>query len=215
MAPIITDKKLAAKILGKFFRTRNQYFINDYRATPEGIITRATVYLCQTTKPITSLPIQFYQTDSFVMRHSLPARRNPTPGSLTTLDGSPMIVKNEFNVSGNNLSDLIGGPATTGSYDAHDNPLTSLNGLPKSCEMMRLDYTHIPMLRLLGVEYTLVRMQPVDLMTRSPNGDEANKVAGIFDTYIEQIIAGTSLKQAIWECQKELIDNGFEDIAKW
>jgi hypothetical protein len=164
---------------------------------------------------------------------------------LYTLDGCPRIVGGEFNYSSNNLTDPSGGPVECGTYFGSGNnlttlvgspkivnnshyaissnylpnligatestlqnftctrilTLTSLEGLPKVTRLLQISWNkNLPLLRLLSVPDTckitfLNHVHPVSIMKKY-RGQEP-------------------LKKAIWECQKELIENGFDGNAKW
>lgn len=118
---------------------------------------------------------------------------------LTSLEGSPYWVEGSFDVRGNKLTTLKGGPSWVGkSYYAINNPLTDLDGLASHIgSSVSFDYTKdLPLLRTLVAQKIW------------PNPDQVE---------LEKILAkyAGQGKRAIFDCQKELEDEGFEGNAKW
>lgn len=59
--------------------------------------------------------------------------------SLTSLEGCPEVVENDFSCSSNNLKNLIHGPKkVTKNYWANSNNLTSLEGAPESAGVFNI-----------------------------------------------------------------------------
>jgi hypothetical protein len=135
---------------------------------------------------------------------------------LTTLEGGPDRVDGNFVICENKLTNLIGGPKVVkGVYNVLDNMLTSLEGIPaEKITTIWLSYhKDLPVLRLL----TLKMVRDVELS--SLDCHQSNKtivtVNNIIKKYRYLIERGLDNKHAIWECQKELIENGLEGNAKW
>jgi len=140
---------------------------------------------------ITKLPVKFSEVTSYATF---------TKHDLTTLEGSPERVGDDFSCVGNNLSNLEGGPKIVkGSYDCFANPLTSFKGIPDTVEgEFWCDWIeNVPMLSLL--KYDKVSVIAPD-----------TAITNIFIKYAGQ----KPLRQAIIKCQKELIDLGYEGNAR-
>jgi hypothetical protein len=142
---------------------------------------------------------------------------NVSTCGLTTLDGCPELITGAFNCTFNQLKNLTGGPITVkGNCNCYANELTSLEGLPIKVggdfSLSLYSEPSTPILRLIPLDCRFVRVEHV-----------ANN-AGVIDLsdYLEGEITryrdmskGINSKRAIWEFQKELIANGFEQYAKW
>jgi hypothetical protein len=129
---------------------------------------------------------------------------------LTTLVGSPTFVGNYFDCTGNHLSDLVGGPITVGSYRCVGNKLTSIDGFPDEvkCMFTMSLYKDIPFpsLRLISLKCEQLCIYASWCRDRCER---------ILDDYKYQFDTGQlTLKEAMWKCQKELIDDGFDHLAK-
>jgi hypothetical protein len=83
-----------------------------------------------------------------------------------------------------------------------DKPLESLDGFPAQVdEFARLDYSrNLPLLRTLNCREGVILL---------PVSDDTNKVMEIMEPYKGQG------KMAIFDCQKDLEDSGFEENARW
>jgi hypothetical protein len=127
--------------------------------------------------------------------------------NLITLKGSPDKVMEKFNCRNNLIESLVGGPRTVdGLYNASDNTLKSLDGLPESVKFLSLDvYPTLPILKLLTVQSSV----------KHPFRLGSNSMSRILNQYLDVIKNGTPMKKAMWECQKSLIDAGFEGNARW
>jgi hypothetical protein len=118
---------------------------------------------------------------------------------LTTLEGSPYWIERSFDVRNNKLTTLKGGPSWVGlAYYARYNPLTDLDGLASHIgSSVSFDYTKdLPLLRTLVAQ----KIWP------SPDQVELEKILVKY--------AGQG-KRAMFDCQKELEDAGFEGNARW
>ena len=119
--------------------------------------------------------------------------------NLTTLVGCPKTVGGDFNCSDNELTSLVGGPKTVGgSYRCYDNPITSLDGLPDTVgKFFIINWNEtIPLLKLVKFNY-------VDIFNKWSLTEIIQKHCG-----------QKPLRQAIIQCQRELIDAGFKGNAK-
>jgi hypothetical protein len=208
MAPIITDFNEAYTILKENFNIiswifNKTNFKQAAKLTSKGLVMKGYSFHAKIKmSTMTQLPIKFHEIGSFMANH----------GVLTTLDGCPDKLSGmytDFNVSGNKLTNLVGGPSITGGYDACVNKLTSLDGLPIKCTDISLDMLHIPLLRLLGVKYTNTTEQITF------NVEPPDTLGILLSTYAKKIKKGESMKTALWECQKELIADGYEEMARW
>jgi len=140
---------------------------------------------------ITRLPVQFGKVDFYF---------NCDSCELTTLLGCPETVRGCFKCFNNELTDLIGGPKSVDSfYECFDNPLKSFDGLPDHVGgSFCCDYLlGVPMLRLLKFK----------------NGIRVKHQKGLQEI-LNRYAGQTPLRPAIIKCQRELIDNGFETIAR-
>jgi hypothetical protein len=195
MVPIITDTNEAYALL-KAFRIHS---LSGRRAVPKDGFTLNDTGLSLInshfgleSRPdagISHIPIKFADMNgSFTLNK----------GILESLDGCPGIVGSFF-LFENNVKTLVGGPHDVeGAYCVRDNPLTTLEGITKSCRDLSMDYRPIPMLRLLVINYAATR--------------HYIKIAGIhhsftdiFLEYTDKIKNGESIKKVMWECQQKLI----------
>jgi len=120
--------------------------------------------------------------------------------SLTTLEGSPETVTGYFSCSGCvNLTNLIGGPKIVGGdYYCYDiDNLESFEGMPDTTSKFVCDWKpNIHMLKLLKYpNLTIYQNQYVEQIMKKYTGQKP-------------------LRQAIIQCQKELIDAGYSGCAK-
>jgi hypothetical protein len=125
---------------------------------------------------------------------------------LESLEHGPTtIVGGEYNCSYNRLSDLTGLPTEIpGRLSCHGNWLTSLQGFPNHVGTS-VDLTwhnSLPLLR------TLVAKE-VGFSNTGDTFEKAYQVAKILNKY-----AGQG-KRAMFDCQKDLEDAGFEGNARW
>jgi hypothetical protein len=119
---------------------------------------------------------------------------------LTSLIGAPQSVVGDFDCSDNKLTSLIDAPQSVGRwFNCIGNPLKSLEGAP---EFVGIDFfcdwnPTLPMLRLMKYKEVYIY-----------KNDQVEEI-------IQKYCGKTPLKAAIWDCAKELRDNGFSDNAKW
>jgi len=136
------------------------------------------------------LPVQFHKIDGDF---------NCTSRQLNSMAGCPQIVLGNFYFSGNNATDLIGGPEKVlGDYSCYSNPLTSLDGLPKtSPKLFTISYSKtLPLLRLVAFD-------------KISFGGGARSVQRIMNRHVGK----KPVRQAIIQCQRELIDAGLAENA--
>jgi len=141
------------------------------------------------------LPFQFGEVTGEVGFHEK---------ELTTLRGSPTKVGGAFYAYGNDLTDLKGGPKIVeGIYSVFRNPLTSLEGSPEILKgRFYLSWSvNVPLLRL--VKYNKVELRSALYATD----------AKTCNSIIASFAGKTPVRQAIIQCQKELIDAGFSSNA--
>jgi len=123
---------------------------------------------------------------------------------LESLEGGPKTVFGAYICSYNELTDLKGAPDQVGKrFVAHQNPLKSLEGCP-SFIGERFHITYTPTLPLLR---TLVAKDGVVFDTSDNDVDPV--LERILDQYKGQG------KMAVFDCQKDLEDAGFEENARW
>lgn len=119
---------------------------------------------------------------------------------LTNLVGAPAKVGGDFYCDHNQLESLEGAPAHVGdTFLCNDNPLRSLSGIPDHVQQgIVLTYNkHLPLLRLLNYQNTLIERVPDD------------QLITIIKKYEGQG------KKAALACAAELIRAGFKDNARW
>ena len=121
---------------------------------------------------------------------------------LTTLIGGPIRVSGAYLCDTNLLHDLVGAPESVGEwFDCSRNDLlTSLKGAPKyigGVFYLNCNAT-LPVLSLLKYENVCV--------------NDTSKLKGIISKYCS--MQSTPLRSRIIQCQRELIDNGFEGNAR-
>jgi hypothetical protein len=120
---------------------------------------------------------------------------------LTTLEGAPTSVGGNFFCYNNQLTTLEGAPTSVGGdFFCHINQqLTTLEGLPTIPGILHLSYSStLPLLRCLLAKK--VQFYPYR---------EDKTIETILNLY-----AGQG-KRAMFDCQKELEDAGFEGNARW
>jgi hypothetical protein len=127
---------------------------------------------------------------------------------LSSLEGSPEIVGGTFECRKQlALTTLVGAPKIVGGiFNCSDNlRLVSLEGLPQELKVLLVTYTeHLPLLR------ALTATKGVQFWWRSESQDRAaQQVREIINKY-----AGQG-KRAMFDCQKDLEDAGFEENARW
>jgi hypothetical protein len=125
---------------------------------------------------------------------------------LKSLSGGPEIVGWNYYCDHNQLVDLKGAPVQIpNNFNCIGNPLKSLDGFPLKVENAAwLPYLpHLPLLRTLAARH--IFLEPAD----DTHTVEKGKVQTILNKY-----AGQG-KRAMFDCQKDLEDAGFEDHAKW
>jgi len=125
---------------------------------------------------------------------------------ITSFIGGPKIVKGSYYASRNNISSLEGLPTEVFRYlDLERLPLTSLEFLPKMVAGT-IDFTvnaNLPLLRLLSYPLTVI-------FKVSGSGVSVHEVMEIVEKYQNK----KPLRQAIIQCQKELLDAGFAGNAR-
>jgi len=173
---------------------KDQFYISDMPATFEVINGEVSVdgnCSWMSSYKATKLPIKFSKvTGSFFVNDQ----------KIVTLVGSPETVGKTFGCSHNLITSLVGGPIEVGkNYYCDSNPhLVSLDGCPNTVgERFYCDWNeNLPLLKL--VRYTGVTIY---------YNDEVNDI-------LYKYVGKKPLRQAIIQCQRELIDNGFEGNAK-
>ena len=125
--------------------------------------------------------------------------------NIKELGGTFDYVGRDLVIKGTYLTNLKGGPKTVGrDVQIYDMPfLESLEGFPSSVEG-KVKLTYMPNMGLLR----LLVAQEVWLFSDDLR-DESRAVENILKDYVGKG------KQALFDCQKELEDAGFEGNAKW
>ncbi len=181
------NKDHIEKILDEHFTITGHHTIDD-----AGFIT--VNGLCRLDEVCQQLPVKFRSVQgSFICMEK----------QLISLNGCPKIC-GVFSCVGNNLTNLIGAPdIVQGTFLAHENNLETLEGLPKIVHgQLWLPFLpNLPMLRLVGRRNDII----------FKNGEEYNyELADIFQKYKNK-----SSRIDILNCQKDLINSGFEGNASW
>jgi hypothetical protein len=125
---------------------------------------------------------------------------------LKSLSGGPEIVGWNYYCDHNQLVDLKGAPVQIpNNFNCIGNPLKSLDGFPLEVENAAwIPYLpHLPLLRTLAARHIFLELAD------DTHRVEQGKVQTILNKY-----AGQG-KRAMFDCQKDLEDAGFEDHAKW
>jgi hypothetical protein len=148
-------------------------------------------YRFKTSKLVKTIPVQF----GIVNGNFLIEDRK-----LTSLKNAPYRVDGTVSFVNNKLTNLIGCPKIIKEnlYLA-GNSFTTLKDLPITIKKLSLDYSkHLPLLPLVTKDVYLFNI-------------DNSLLNSIFIKYINR----HDLKKAILECQKELIENGFIENARW
>jgi len=117
---------------------------------------------------------------------------------LVTLKGAPESVGDGFYCDGNKLTTLEGSPIKVGGYfNCVVNRLKTLKGCPKSVGTFYCDWSKkLPLLSLIKYNKILINKNEV------------------VEQIMKQYAGKKPLRQAIIQCQRELIDAGFPDNAR-
>lgn len=201
----MVDKKEIRSLLKANFKTTGQVTIDA-----EGLITcQGNVIL---KRQLPQFPVRFksvlgyFQCD-YNQLTTLDGAPESVGGSflgssnqLISLKGAPKNVVGSFVCINNQLTSLEGAPSSVGDlFSCHLNPLTSLQGMPLELNYLAIPYTPtLPLLRCLAAKSISLR-------------------SSINHTTVETILnkyAGQG-RRAMFDCQKDLIDAGFEDNARW
>jgi hypothetical protein len=218
MAPVITDQSKALKILSNDFMLNGdqieESFFHDgrIRLTPHGIdINHGWLVSTQDAK-LSSIPVKFNTVDGFRINDK----------HIQSLDGAPTELKSIFYATNTGLKNLIGGPTNVGKYyNVSQNFLESLDGLPKSCMSLMIDYCKIPMLKILSIQFSEI---PADfnhdgdmpVVIYNDKSSINRQLSDIFSEYAVDIqLDLLTHKQGLWYCQRALVDNNFDEIAQW
>jgi hypothetical protein len=201
----MVDKKEVMALLKANFKTTGQVTID-----PEGLIT------CQGNVILKRQLLQFPVRFKSVLGHfhcdtnqllTLDGAPESVGGSflcgnndLISLNGAPKSVGGSFVCILNQLTSLEGAPSSVGDlFSCHLNPLTSLQGMPLELFYLAITYTPtLPLLRCLAAKSILFR----PTMNHTTVEIILNRYAG-------------QGRRAMFDCQKDLIDAGFEDNARW
>jgi len=199
----VVDKKEILELLAEYFTFEPNDAVK-FSISPEGLVnvlelTPGRGYL-RTIKdkpfPAGQLPVRFG-----LFKASLKLDRN----QIVDLAGCPPVIQGKFVALGNRLTNCRGGPKeVTGRFwlGMQENKLENLDGFPNRVG----DYAKLPYHDKLPLLRTLACQDGVILSSSSVN---TNPIEEIIDKYKGQG------KRAIFECQKELEDAGFEGNARW
>ena len=142
---------------------------------------------------------------------------------LTSLEGSPKHVSDDFTCYSNNLKSLKGGPEYVGSdFYCFDNVITSLEGAPSFvggsfyCHNNKLTSLHNihKQIKHIGAIANFVSNPIISCVLGLLLIDGIKEI--FLDNQKVQVIMYKHLHggRDIFACQEELIENGFEDFAQ-
>lgn len=131
---------------------------------------------------------------------------------LTSLEFGPQIVNGNYRCSGNKLSNLIGAPnsVSSGVFSCAQNPLVSLDGLPKRMHKIRISYRKdLPLLKLLFVNVSNVKFSIEN--TNAVDDSDIDRVEQIEDILRRYLGKG---QRGALQCAAELSKAGFKGNAR-
>lgn len=193
----MVDVKKIERELNRLFRIKGHHRI-DPRS---GIIHIQGDIAARDNMPGDHLPLQFGTvTGNFDLF---------TQNNLKDLQGSPHTVGGEFFVVGYQITNLTGAPRhVTHRCVLRSYSLKSLEHLPESCSLLRLDITpELPLLRLTSVNYRIILGYAMELTEEQSL--KMDKAAFIMKKYAGTGKAG-ALKAAL-----ELYRVDCKDNARW
>lgn len=174
-----------------------------------------------TGKSLTKLPsdISNYSSIDLVGSPKVVDDFNCSNNKLTSLFGGPEIVNNTFDCVNNYLKTLEHGPSKCGVLDCENNKLTSLLGVSKhiqshffcSKNAKLIDISNIWDSKIVGIVF-------IDLNVNMAILPLVKFISVITNNEpIEEILSKHlgDRKQNIIDCQYDLIENGFEEHARW
>lgn len=144
---------------------------------------------------------------------------------LTSLEGSPKIVHGEFACDDNQLTSLKGGPEEVyGNVYVSDNKLESLDGAPKiihgdfygsNNKLTSLKDIHKHIHELNGIFYisgnrTYSHILGLLLIKNL----KSVRIHPTLNWILDKYLPNTRGMEAVFECQEDLISEGFEDYAQ-
>ena len=195
----MVDREQIHKIFNKWFLANDS---ESVEVTINGVVNVASSVEAQIRGedfPNGQLPVQFGRIDGdFSLSYC----------ELTSLKGMPTEITGLLNLTGNKLTSLVGCTQKIGgNLRLRSNPqLKTLDGFPTELGgFVSLDWTPtLPLLR------TLLAKDGVALWgNQITDQDNAQTVEKILNKYHGQG------KRALFDCQKELEDAGFEGNARW
>ena len=203
----MVDKDKIMALLKQYFTTTGTITVSD-----EGLVSCTGWVHLKTGRIHERLPVAFDRvTGSFVCSENQLKTLEGAPTSvggdficyynrLTSLEHAPEHVRSSFICYYNRLTTLHYAPKSVGNnFNCYGNKLTTLEGLPAIPGTLRLSYSPtLPLLRCLLAK-------------------EVQFFPTLKDKTIETILnkcTGQG-KRAMFDCQKELEDAGFEENARW
>jgi hypothetical protein len=184
----MVDKEEILRVFRKYFDPFDQYLLSkQMQIRDDGTVdVQWNVYMLD---ELAEIPVKFGTvTGDFVAEEK----------GLKTLHNMPKLVTGDCELAGNKLTTLIGAPLEVGgNFFVNRNPLVSLDGFPQKVgKRVSLKWgPSLPLLRTLNAREVVLYGQP--------------RVMAIMNKY-----AGQG-KRAMFDCQKDLEDAGFEGNAKW
>ena len=224
----MVDKKEIMRLLKQYFRTTGKITIDD-----EGLVScKGNVELKSVIK-LERLPVAFDRVGgNFRCDHNQLTTLQGAPKSvggyfecynnqLTTLEGAPKSVGGSFGCSSNQLTTLEGAPkSVSGGFYCSNNQLTTLEGAPKSVsgDFNCIDNQLTTLEGMPDVQGTLFLSYRRKLpLLRCLLAQKVEFFPTLKDKTVENILnkhTGKG-KRAMFDCQKELEDAGFEENARW
>lgn len=137
---------------------------------------------------------------------------------ITSLINGPKSIQGDYDCSNNELIDLIGAPNNVIDFDVSGNLLTSLKGIPLDIKVFASHDNHYLIdlsdiwkseIESVTIEVINPEMAILPLVKFNVHFYAEIKLTNIFEKH-----RGDS-KQNIIDLQYDLIENGYEEKAKW
>lgn len=167
--------------------------------------------------------------------HEVEASCNLSGNALTSLEGGPKIVGGKFDVSGNHLTSFKGSPKIVGSYAAIGNKLSSFEGITpqisnvldvRNNEFESLKDIHKHVKRLDG--FIALSGNPIKshvlglLLIKDLTGISVSRKEAPWGLIVNKYLTAGATKTGygnnnsdnLIDCQHELIEAGYEELAQ-
>jgi hypothetical protein len=200
---VITDDQIIELCQRYFNIEESDISINDGAVNCSKSVSTRDILA---TRSITRLPIKFGKCDNDFRVNDV---------DLTTLEGCPSIIAGSFQCNRTKITSLVGGPTYVGGLYGSEQVngkkgLVNLDGLPEYVgrRIFLSINQNTPLLKTLKVRCMEVILSSSSMVIK-------DILQNIINRNIVGIKEGIPLKQAIWKCQCELTENGYEASAKW